>query len=40
MRRRFASINDLPIREADRLFKWDRSSPRPEDHLGLSELGL
>jgi uncharacterized protein len=40
MRRRFASINDLPISEADRLFKWDRSSPRPADYPGLSELGL
>lgn len=40
MRRRFASINDLPISEADRLFKWDRTAPRPADHPGLSELGL
>ena len=28
MRRRYASINDLPIRDADRLFTWDRSGPR------------
>ena len=40
MRRRIASINDLPITEADRLFKWDRTAPRPADHPGLSELGL
>ena len=39
MRRRIASINDLPISEEDRLFRWD-SGPRPEDHPGLSELGL
>jgi hypothetical protein len=40
MARRFASINDLPITEADRKFHWDRSGPRPADHPGLSELGL
>ena len=34
-----ASINDTPIDEADRLFRWE-SGPRPEDHPGLSELGL
>ena len=39
MRRRIASINDLPIAEADRLFRW-ASGPRPTDHPGLSELGL
>jgi len=40
MRARHASINDLPIREDQRLFHWDRSGPRPADHPGLSELGL
>ena len=40
MRRRLASINDLPIQDADRKFHWDRSGPRPKDHPGLSELGL
>ncbi|HUI19494.1 MAG TPA: nuclear transport factor 2 family protein [Methylocella sp.] len=40
MRRRFASINDLPIREEDRKFHWDRSGPRPADYSGLSDLGL
>jgi uncharacterized protein len=40
MRRRFACINDLPIKESDRKFHWDRSGPRPVDHPGLSDLGL
>jgi nuclear transport factor 2 (NTF2) superfamily protein len=40
MRRRFASINDLPIQESDRLFKWDRRGPRPADYPSLSDLGL
>jgi len=39
MRRRIASINDLPITAADRLFHWP-SGTRPQDHPGLSELGL
>ncbi len=39
MRHRIASINDLPIHEADRLFRWPRG-PRPDDHPGLSALGL
>lgn len=39
MSRRIASINDLPIAEVDRLFRW-RSELRPQDHVGLSELGL
>ena len=39
MRRRFASINDLPIQEADRKYRWPLG-PRPAEHLGLSELGL
>jgi len=38
MRRREASINDVPIIEADRLFRWPRG-PRPADHPGLTELG-
>ncbi|QRM31437.1 nuclear transport factor 2 family protein [Microvirga sp. VF16] len=40
MRRRFACINDLPIKESDRKFHWDRSGPRPADHPGLSDLEL
>jgi len=40
MRRRLASINDLPIKESERKFHWDRSGPRPADHPGLSDLGL
>ncbi len=39
MRRRHASINDLAIAEADRLYRWPLG-PRPDDHPGLSELGL
>ena len=39
MQRRFASINDLPINEADRKYRWPLGQ-RPEDHPGLSELGL
>ena len=39
MRRRLASINDLPIREADRKYRW-APGPRPDAHPGLSELGL
>ena len=34
MRRREASINDLPITDADRLFHWPLG-PRPADHPGL-----
>jgi uncharacterized protein len=40
MRARHASINDVPIKESERKFHWDRSGPRPADHPGLSELGL
>ena len=40
MRERHASINDLPIREQDRKFHWDLSGTRPDDHPGLSALGL
>lgn len=39
MRRRIASVNDMPIAEADRLFRWD-IGPRPERSAGLSEMGL
>ena len=39
MRRREASINDMAILESDRLFKWEQG-PRPDDHPGLTELGL
>ena len=39
MQRRFASINDLPIAEAQRLFHWPLGR-RPDAHPGLSELGL
>jgi nuclear transport factor 2 (NTF2) superfamily protein len=40
MRRRHASINDLPIRDSERQFHWDHSRPRPTDHPGLTDLGL
>lgn len=39
MQLRFASINDQPIPEADRKFRWPQG-PRPADHPGLSDLGL
>jgi nuclear transport factor 2 (NTF2) superfamily protein len=39
MRRRIASINDLPIREPERKYHWPPGR-RPDDHPGLSELGL
>lgn len=39
MRRRVASINDLPIAESARLYHWPLGR-RPDDHPGLSELGL
>ncbi len=39
MRRRIASINDVAISEADRLMHWERPR-RPDDHPGLSDLGL
>jgi hypothetical protein len=38
MRRREASINDEPIAEAERRFRW-ALGPRPADHPGLTELG-
>ncbi|MGV8990656.1 MAG: DUF1348 family protein [Thiobacillus sp.] len=39
MQRRLASINDLPIKEAERKFFWPLGR-RPDDHPGLSDLGL
>jgi uncharacterized protein len=39
MRRRIASINDLPIAEKDRKYRWPLG-PRPQDHPSLSELAL
>jgi nuclear transport factor 2 (NTF2) superfamily protein len=39
MRERHASINDLPIAEDQRLFHWPQGR-RPDEHPGLSELGL
>ena len=39
MQARYASINDLPISHAERLFHWPQGR-RPDEHPGLSELGL
>jgi uncharacterized protein len=39
MRRRLASINDLPIAEDSRKYRWPLGR-RPDDHPGLSDLGL
>ena len=39
MQRRFASINDLPIKASERLFFWPLGR-RPDDHPSLSDLNL
>ena len=39
MKRRYASVNDLPIKEQDRLFHWPLGR-RPDEQPGLTELGL
>lgn len=39
MRRRIASINEHPIAESDRKFRWPLGR-RPDDHPGLSDLGF
>ncbi len=39
MQRRIASINDLPITAAQRKYHWPLGR-RPDDHAGLSDLGL
>lgn len=39
MRLRLASINDLPIKESERKYRWPLGR-RPDEHAGLSELGL
>ncbi len=39
MAERHASINDVPIAESERLFRWPPGR-RPDDHPGLTELGL
>ena len=39
MSRRIASINDLPIAAAERRYHWPLGR-RPDDHPGLSDLGL
>jgi uncharacterized protein len=39
MRRRIASINDLPIKDSERKYHWPLGR-RPDDHPSLSDLGL
>ena len=39
MQKRYASINDLPIAESESKYRWPQGR-RPDDHPGLSELGL
>jgi len=39
MERRFSCINDMPIKESERMFHWPLGR-RPDDHPGLSDLGL
>ncbi len=39
MQQRYASINDLPIKESERKFHWPLGR-RPDDHPGLSDLGF
>jgi nuclear transport factor 2 (NTF2) superfamily protein len=39
MHTRLASINDLPIADSERKYHWP-SGRRPDDHPGLSDLGL
>jgi uncharacterized protein len=39
MQLRYASINDLPIAESERKYRWPQGR-RPDDHPGLSDLGL
>ena len=39
MRRREASVNDVPIDEAERRFRWDGPAPRPEGYPGLIGVG-
>jgi nuclear transport factor 2 (NTF2) superfamily protein len=39
MQKRFASINDVAIHDSDRKYHWPLGR-RPDDHPGLSDLGL
>jgi len=39
MQRRFANLNDMPIKESERKFFWPQGR-RPDDHPGLSEFGF
>ena len=39
MQKRYASINDLPIKESERKYHWPLGH-RPDGHIGLCEVGL
>lgn len=39
MQKRYASINDLPIKESERKYHWPQGR-RPDDYPGLSDLGI
>jgi hypothetical protein len=39
MQRRYACLNDMPIKASERKFHWPLGR-RPDDHPGLSDLGL
>jgi len=39
MRRRMASINDVPIKDSERHYHWPLG-PRPDNHPSLADLGL
>jgi len=40
MSQRHASINDVPIKESERKFRWEPQGRRPDGHPSLTELGL
>ncbi|DBA02204.1 TPA: hypothetical protein N0F65_004839 [Lagenidium giganteum] len=40
MAKRYASINDVPIKESERKYHWKQGERRPDDHPSLSDLGL
>eukprot|EP00270_Netrium_digitus_P019574 TRINITY_DN7744_c0_g1_i1.p1 TRINITY_DN7744_c0_g1~~TRINITY_DN7744_c0_g1_i1.p1 ORF type:complete len:164 (-),score=10.69 TRINITY_DN7744_c0_g1_i1:181-672(-) len=39
MKKRYASINDVPIQDSDRKYLWPQGR-RPDDHPNLSDLGF
>jgi nuclear transport factor 2 (NTF2) superfamily protein len=38
MRRREASINDVPVDASERTFHWSAPGPRPADHPGIPDV--